>query len=331
MNTILVIGGAGYIGSHVCKALAAAGWRPIVYDDLSRGHAQAVQWGPLIRGTMQDGAKLAQALIDHRPQAVIHLAGLIEVGESVLDPLRYWQENTATSASLLQSILCHHPVPVVFSSSAAVYGNGNGICLTENAPLAPVNPYGHTKLAVEHMLSHCGAAHGLKWMALRYFNAAGASPDGEIGEAHQPESHLIPRVLMALSGEIEHFHIFGDDYPTPDGTALRDYVHVCDLADAHVQAVQYLLDGGSPQPVNIGLGHPISVREVVSAIEQVTGQAVPFRIAARRAGDPALLVADVTRAATLLGFAPRYRTVADIVRTAWAWHRGARQDWLAHR
>lgn len=321
MATVLVTGGAGYIGSHACKALAAAGHLPVVYDDLSGGHPEAVRWGPLERGDIADRGRLDEVLRRHRPQAVMHFAGLIEVGESLRDPGRYYANNVGGALALLAAMRDHGPGHIVFSSTCATYGIPERVPIGEDAPQVPVNPYGRSKLMVERMLADFGAAHGLRWAALRYFNACGADPDGETGERHDPETHLIPRALMAVSGEIERLEVFGGDYDTPDGTCVRDYVHVTDLAAAHVAALDRLLAGAEPFAVNLGTGRGFSVREVLAAVERVTGRRVPVAMAPRRPGDPARLVADPALAGRLLRFRPRYLALDDIVATAWRWHR----------
>ena len=321
---VLVAGGAGYVGSHTCKALAAAGFLPVVYDSLSTGHRGFVRWGPLIEGDLLDRETLARAFAGHRPAAVLHFAACTDVGESVEDPARYYRNNVVGALNLMDAAHAQGVVPIVFSSTCAVYGAPPAVPVREDAPLVPVNPYGHTKLAVERALCDYDAAYGLRSVRLRYFNACGADPDGEIGESHDPETHLVPRAILAAMGRLAELAVFGDDHPTPDGTPVRDYVHVCDLADAHVAAVRRLLDGGASLSVNLGTGRGLSVREIVSAVTRVTGLEVPCRLAPRRPGDPAVLVADGARARRLLGFSAPRSDVETIVRTAHAWlHRGA--------
>ena len=315
----LVTGGAGYIGSHACKALATAGFVPVVYDNLSTGHRDFVRWGPLVEGDLLDKRTLAHAFLEHRPAVALHFAACAYVGESFDDPARYYANNVIGALHLLDAARSAGNVPIVFSSSCAVYGEPDAVPIIENTVLAPVNPYGRTKLAVEHALADYEAAYDLHSVRLRYFNASGCDPDGEVGESHEPETHLVPRAILAAMGNLDEIAVFGDDYPTPDGTAVRDYVHVTDLADAHVAAVRHLLDGGDGVAVNLGTGHGFSVREVVDAVERVTGLQVPRRVAARRQGDPAVLVADGSRARRLLGFTAPHSGLETIVRTAHAW------------
>ena len=316
---VLVAGGAGYIGSHTCKALAAGGFVPVVYDNLSTGHRGFVRWGPLVEGDLLDEETLARTFAEHRPVAALHFAACAYVGESVEDPARYYRNNVVGALNLMDAARLGGNVPIVFSSTCAVYGEPRTLPITEDTPLVPVNPYGRTKLAVEQALSDYDAAYGLRSVRLRYFNACGCDPDGEVGESHDPETHLIPRAILAALGRLAELTIFGDDYPTPDGTAIRDYIHVRDLADAHVVAVRLLLGGGESISVNLGTGSGFSVREIVDAVERVTGLDVPRRIALRRPGDPAVLVADSSRAERLLGFSAAHSDVETIVRTACAW------------
>ena len=322
MSTVLVTGGAGYIGSHTCKALAEAGFNPVAFDNLSNGHAWAAQWGPLVKGDIRDSDALDAAFAAHEPSAVIHFAGLIEVGVSVRDPLSFWDANVAGSACLLQAMQRAAVETIVFSSTAAVYGAPSTVPIPETAARAPVNPYGETKAAVERMLAHQASAHGLRYAALRYFNAAGADAGGTIGEAHDPESHLIPLVLQVAQGRRASISLFGTDYDTPDGTCVRDYIHVSDLADAHVAALRALLSGRhAALTCNLGTGRGHSVREVVEVVRSVTGHAVPAIEAARRAGDPASLVADASRAERLLGWTPTRSSLPEVVASAWRWHK----------
>ncbi len=317
-GTILVTGGAGYIGSHVCKALASAGFLPLSFDDLSRGHEWAVKWGPLVRGTLLDGAALDAAMAAHRPLAIIHLAGFTYVGESVRDPLLYHTNNVAGSLSLLAAASRHGIGSLVFSSSAAVYGDPLATPIPESHPMAPINPYGFTKMAVERFLADVEVATGMRSISLRYFNAAGADPDGETGEAHDPETHLIPLVLAAVRGG-RPITLYGDDYDTPDGTCIRDYIHVTDLAEAHVLALRSLLDGGPSSALNLGTGSGLSVREIVTAAERTTGRPVPFAMGPRRPGDPPRLVSDAALAHRELGWTPRHSEIGSIIGTAWRW------------
>ena len=320
MSAILVTGGAGYVGSHACKALAAAGYTPVAYDNLGRGHRELVRWGPLEVGDLADRARLDEVFARHRPEAVMHFAAFAYVGESVQDPALYYRNNVGGTLELVEATRRAGVNALVFSSTCATYGVPERMPIDEDTPQRPINPYGATKLAIERMLADYGAAYGLRSASLRYFNAAGCDPDGETGELHDPETHVIPRVLMAAAGEIEHVEVFGTDYPTPDGTCLRDYIHVADLARGHVQALDYLQRGGATTGVNLGTGRGFSVREVIAAAEQVTGRRIPVREAPRRPGDPPVLVADPARARALLGFAPRYTELAPMVATAWRWH-----------
>ena len=316
--TILVTGGAGYIGSHVCKALAAAGFLPVSFDDLSRGHDWAVKWGPLVRGSLLDGEALDGAMADHRPAAIVHLAGFTYVGESVREPLLYYRNNVTGSLSLLEAATRHDVGALVFSSSAAVYGNPLASPIPEDHPMAPINPYGFTKMAVERFLADVEVSHGLRSVSLRYFNAAGADQEGEAGEAHDPETHLIPLVLSAVR-EGTPLTLFGTDYDTPDGTCIRDYIHVTDLAEAHVLALKSLLCGGPSRALNLGTGEGLSVREIIATAQEVTGSRVPVQVGARRPGDPPRLVSDPGRAGKSLGWTPRHSDIGTILGTAWRW------------
>jgi UDP-glucose-4-epimerase GalE len=324
MTVVLVTGGAGYIGSHACKALAARGHTPVTYDDLSHGHREAVRWGPFEQGDIGDRDRLTAVLRRHRPVAAMHFAGLIAVGESVREPAAYYRVNVGATLSLLDGLRHAGVDCVVFSSSAAVYGAPDKLPIAEDAPLAPTSPYGRSKLMVEQMLADHGRAYGLKWMALRYFNAAGADPDCEIGEDHRPETHLIPRALMAACGDIPYLELFGTDYPTADGTAVRDYIHVADLAAQHVAALDHLLAGGDGGCFNLGTGHGWSIRDVIASVERVTGRVVPLRPTGRRPGDPPVLVADPARAQAVLGMNPAFDQLDAIVDTAWNWYRRKR-------
>jgi UDP-glucose-4-epimerase GalE len=325
MKHILVTGGAGYIGSHACKALARAGYRPVTYDNLCHGHRSAVQWGPLVEGDVGDRALLERTLRQYDIAAVMHFAAFAYVGESMHRPEIYFQNNVINSMTLLEAMRAALVSNIVFSSTCATYGTPNALPITEDTPQRPVNPYGETKLMVERALHWYGQAHGLKSVALRYFNASGADPEGEIGEDHDPETHLIPLILDAALGHRVAIDIYGTDYPTADGTAVRDYIHVQDLAEAHVGALRYLLEGGpidrGPSlALNLGTGQGYSVRQVIAAAEQVTGRRVPRREMARRSGDPAVLVADPSRAAQLLGWRAVRSDLETILGTAWAWH-----------
>ena len=316
--TVLVTGGAGYIGSHACRALSAAGYQPVVYDNLSTGHRSFVA-GPLVTGDLLDGAALARAFADHKVTAVMHFAAASLVGESMTDPQKYYINNVQGTLSLLQAMRNAGCQRIVFSSTGAVYGNADSKELPEDFPCAPINPYGASKWMIERMLADYRAAYGFGAFCLRYFNASGADPAGGIGELRDNETHLIPRAMMALQGHVD-FAVFGDDYDTPDGTAIRDYVHVMDLADAHLRALQRLDEGTPSQAVNLGTGHGQSVREVVTAVSRTAGKAVPAVESPRRAGDPATLVADPARARDVLGWTCRYPDLDVIVEHAWRWH-----------
>lgn len=321
MSRILVTGGAGYIGSHCCKALAEAGFEPVVYDNLSTGHRSAVRWGRLIEGDMRDGAALAAAMRQVQPEAVMHFAALSLVGESAVHPERYYDVNVAGTLRLLDAMRAASVQRLVFSSTAAIYGEPDIVPIPETSPEQPVNTYGATKRACERMMADFNAAHGIRSVRLRYFNAAGADPAGEIGEDHDPETHLIPIVIAAALGRRPAVAIFGSDYATPDGTAIRDYIHVTDLAAAHLAALRYLLDGGASEALNLGTGRGASVEEVIARVEAVTGRSVPVRAAPRRVGDPPVLIADPRRAEALLGWRAG-RGLDAMVEDAWRWHSG---------
>ena len=319
-KNILVTGGAGYIGSHTAKALARAGYRPVTYDSLVYGHRHAVKWGPFIEGDIADTAKLERVIKDEAIDAIVHFAAFAYVGESVTKPEIYFQNNVVGSLSLLDAMRHTGVKPIVFSSTCATYGMPDRMPITEETLQRPINPYGETKLMIERALAWYGPAHDIRSVSLRYFNACGADPEGEIGEEHDPETHLIPLILDAALGKRAAIDVYGTDYPTPDGTAVRDYIHVQDLADAHVKALAYLFDGGQTTQVNLGTGTGNSVREVIDAVERVTGRPVPKREVARRAGDPPELVADPSKANSLLGWKPQMSDIDSIIRTAWAWH-----------
>jgi UDP-glucose 4-epimerase len=319
---VLVTGGAGYIGSHCCKALHTAGYHPVVYDNFSTGHRSFVT-GSLIAGDLRDGAGLARAFTGHDIVAVMHFAASSLVGESVLDPRKYYANNVGGTLSLLDAMReagCHR---LVFSSTGAVYGNADSKALPESYPCEPVNPYGASKRMIERILADYRRAYSLGSFALRYFNASGADASGAIGEKREHETHLIPRAMMALLGHLADFAVFGDDYDTPDGTAIRDYIHVTDLAAAHILALKLLMQGHRGGVLNLGTGKGFSVREILAAIAAETGRAVPYAIRPRRPGDPACLVADPSAARNTLQFRPEHSDLATIVRTAWAWHQKA--------
>ena len=317
---ILVTGGAGYIGSHTCKALARAGHVPVVFDNLSSGHADAVRWGPLQVGDILDPRALDKAFITHRPKAVIHFAGLAYVGESVIDPGRYYRVNVTGTQTLLDAMRRHGVTPIVLSSSCATYGIPAVLPISEDTPQHPVNPYGFTKKVIEQMAADYERAYGLRWVALRYFNAAGADPDGELGECHAPETHAIPLAIGAAFGTAPPFSVLGTDYPTPDGSAVRDYVHVADLADAHLRAITHLNDGGSSSAFNLATGQGTSVLALIDAVATATGRRVPLVHAARRPGDPPALYANAELARRILGWHPIYADILPMVETAVRWY-----------
>jgi UDP-arabinose 4-epimerase len=318
---VLVIGGAGYIGAHTCRALASTGFDPIAFDNLSTGHRDFVRWGPLVEGDIRNTAAVTEAVRSFEAVAAIHFAACAYVGESVVEPQKYYENNVLGTLSLLRGLFGAGCKKLVFSSTCAVYGQPERVPIDEAARPEPVNPYGRSKLMVEQILADFATAYSLNSVILRYFNACGASPEGHIGELRDPETHLIPRAMMALQGHIDDFRVFGSDYPTPDGTAIRDYVHVDDLAEAHVAALRLLLAGRRGDTFNLGTGQGYSVKQVLNAIETETGERLPAANGPRRPGDPAVLVADAARARALLGFSPRVSGLATIVRTAWAWHR----------
>lgn len=317
---ILVTGGAGYIGSHTAKALARAGYEPVVLDNLSAGHRWAVKWGPLIEGDLADSELVNRTIKDYRIEAVMHFAANLNVGESTTEPRKYFWNNVVNTLRLLDAMVDVGVRYIVFSSSAATYGDPQTIPIPEDHPTRPVNPYGETKLSMERALHWYGVAYGLRWVALRYFNAAGADLEGELGEEHDPETHLIPLVVLAALERRPYVEVFGTDYPTPDGTAIRDYIHIVDLAEAHVLALQYLLAGRESSAMNLGTGEGHSVREVIAAVGRLCQARVPTRDAPRRAGDPPVLVADARRAGKVLGWRPRYPHLDAIVQSAWNWH-----------
>lgn len=322
MPKILVTGGAGYIGSHVCRALAEAGFLPIALDDLSAGYAARVQWGPLVQADVTDAASLNAAMVAHQPSGVVHLAGKISVPESVSDPLPTYTTNTLGTLNLLGAMRAVGVRACVFSSTAAVYGTPETVPIAENAPLLPINPYGHSKRMAEQLLADAAPALNISSVALRYFNAAGATPEAGLGYDRAKPFHLLPMALLATLGRVPPLQVFGTDYATPDGTAVRDYIHVADLANAHVLALQQLLEMQGPAThlaLNLGTGHGASVRQVLDVCASVTGRPVPHTLAARRAGDPAELVADPMAAKTLLGWEPRQSDLKTLVASEWAW------------
>lgn len=318
---VLVTGGAGYIGSHVVKALRVAGYDVVVVDNLTRGHRQAVAGVPFVEADLLDRAALDWLLATYPVEAVLHFAALSQVGESQRQPGKYALNNVGGTVTLLEAMVAAGCLLLVFSSTAAVYGAPEAMPITEEYPLVPTNTYGETKLFVERMLRRFDQAHGLRSVSLRYFNAAGADPEGCLGEDHDPETHLIPLVLATALGQRPAVEIFGTDYATPDGTCIRDYVHVTDLAEAHLLALSTLASGASTTAYNLGNGSGFSVRQVIAAAERVTGRAIPVREGPRRAGDPPVLVASSARAGAELGWRPRFNELETIIGTAWEWHR----------
>jgi len=317
---ILVTGGAGYIGSHTAKALARVGHQPVVLDDLSTGHAHNVRWGPFVRASLSDASTVGKILREYEIQAVIHFAASALVRESLAHPLAYFQNNVGGTLSLLESMLSAGVNRIVFSSSCATYGLPKQVPIAEDQLQMPVNPYGESKLFVERMLQWMGKTTHLGWVALRYFNAAGADLEGELGEEHDPETHLIPSAIAVALGQREYLEVCGVDYPTPDGTPIRDYVHVTDLAVAHVSAVRHLASGRESLALNLGTGKGASVREVVAMVEKISGRTIPKRDGPRRLGDPATLVAKSELASRVLHWEPDCSNLEAIVKTAWRWH-----------
>jgi UDP-glucose 4-epimerase len=320
MTSILVTGGAGYVGSHACKELARAGYTPVVFDNLSHGHIELVKWGPIVRGDIRDSHVLMDALRIHRPSAVMHFAGLTSVEESVRNPLEYYDVNVRGTIVLLNAMFAHRVTKLVFSSSCCVYDSSLPPPFDEATPVAALNPYGHSKLMSEKIIADAASARGVSSVALRYFNACGADPEAETGEWHEPETHLIPKLLAAAAGNAAAFQIHGNDYATPDGTCVRDYVHVSDLATAHVLALEFLTGNHGPHIFNLGTGRGTSVMEVVSAAREVTGRNFPVVISRRRTGDASSLVADATRAAQILGWKAKRQSIVDNIEDAWRWH-----------
>jgi UDP-glucose-4-epimerase GalE len=320
MTNVLVTGGAGYIGSHTAMTLAAHGFRPVVLDNLSTGHEWAVKWGPLVRGNIADEKLVKETIDRYRIDGVIHFAANAYVGESIQHPDKYFQNNVVNTLSLLKAVLDSGVPNLVFSSSCTTYGTPEAIPIDEAHPQAPVNPYGESKLFIERALGWYERAYGLRFVCLRYFNAAGADPGGQLGECHDPETHLIPLAIEAALGQGPPLKIFGTDYDTHDGTAVRDYVHVCDLAEAHAGALKYLAEGGRPDAFNLGTGTGCSVRDVIKSVEKVSGRCVPAENQTRRSGDLPVLIARADKARRVLGWHPGFTNIDEIVETAWRWH-----------
>jgi len=319
-RAVLVTGGAGYIGSHAAKALHRAGYRVVVYDNFVAGHRGAVKYGELVTGDITDLALLRRTFRQHEIVAVMHFAAFLDVGESVREPAKYYRNNVGGALTVLEAMAGEGVKHFVFSSTCATYGEPIETPIAETHPQKPINSYGESKLAVERALPHFELAYGMHWVALRYFNASGADPEGEIGEDHSPEIHVIPRAIEAAIGG-PGLTVFGDDYPTPDGTCLRDYIHVSDLADAHVKALEAIVETGKSGAYNLGTGHPHSVREVIETVQRVTGRTVPWTLGPRRPGDPAVLYAAPHKAQAELHWMPRHPELESIVGTAWEWHR----------
>ena len=319
-GNILVTGGAGYIGSHTCKALASAGYTPVTFDNLVYGHKWSVKWGPLIEGDLADRTLIREVLREYNIEAVIHFAAYAYVGESMLEPGKYFRNNVINTINLLDAMVEHGVGQIVFSSTCATYGTPEHVPIDEQHPQHPVNPYGETKLIIERALHWYSLAHNIRAAALRYFNAAGADPEAGIGEDHDPETHLIPLVIETALGRRSHVEIFGTDYPTPDGSAVRDYIHVTDLATAHVQALERLKSGSENLFLNLGTGTGYSVKEVIAMVEQVSGRTVTANTAPRRPGDPAELVAANGCAGEILGWEPQHSGLQNIIETALRWH-----------
>jgi UDP-glucose-4-epimerase GalE len=322
-KSVLVTGGAGYIGAHACKALSQAGYTPITYDNFVYGHPEAVRWGPLEKGDIADRKQLEMVMQKYNPIAVMHFAAYAYVGESVENPAKYYRNNAAGTLSLLESMRNCNIDKIIFSSTCATYGMPEQIPIYESHPQNPINPYGRSKIIIEWALQDFAAAYDLKFVSLRYFNAAGADPDGEIGEDHDPETHLIPLVLAVALGRRNQLEIFGTDYATPDGTCIRDYIHVSDLADAHLLALEYLKGGGQSDVYNLGNGNGFSVKEVVAAAMKITGCDIPCLEVDRRPGDPAVLIGSSDKIRDVLGWQPRYNNLDTIITTAWQWHKKA--------
>jgi UDP-arabinose 4-epimerase len=316
---VLVTGGAGYVGSHACKALYQAGYLPVVYDSLERGNSWAVKWGPLEVGNLHDATRLREVLLKYKPVAVFHFAAYAYVGESVNKPYDYYWNNLAGSISLFNAVVNAGIKKLVFSSTCSTFGIPETVPISVDHPQRPINPYGASKLMVERVLADFESAYGLKSVSLRYFNAAGADPQSEIGEAHDPETHLVPLALFVAKGKLSSLTVFGTDYPTPDGTCVRDYVHVSDLADAHVLALDYLKRGGGTCGLNLGTGKGYSVAEVIKATTDVTGRPINVTLGPRRIGDPPYLVADPARAMQVLGWTPKYPNINNQIEHAWKW------------
>ena len=326
MTNVLVTGGAGYIGSHACKALKAAGHIPITYDNLVTGWQDAVKFGPFEKGDLLDRPRLDEVFAKHQPNAVMHFAALSQVGESMKEPAKYWRNNVSGSLNLIEAAVAAGCLDFVFSSTCATYGDQDGVTLYEENVQHPINAYGASKRAIEDMLRDFEAAYGLRHVVFRYFNVAGADPEGEVGEFHRPETHLVPLMLDAIDGKRDALTIYGTDYDTPDGTCIRDYVHVCDLVDAHVLGVRWLADGKGSRVFNLGTGSGFSVREVIDHSRNVTNRNGPVNVGVRRPGDCTRRVSGSDRAAEELGWRPTRSTLQTMITDAWRWHQMGHYD-----
>lgn len=326
MRHILVTGGGGYIGSHACKVLRASGYVPVTFDNLSTGWAEAVKFGPLVRGDLADRAALDAAFETYRPAAVMHFAAFSQVGEAMKNPGIYWRNNAVGSLNLIEAAIAHECLNFVFSSTCATYGEQDGVLLDETCAQNPLNAYGASKRAIEDMLADFGTSEGLRSVIFRYFNVAGADPDGDVGEFHQPETHLVPLILDAIAGKRDALTVYGDDYDTPDGTCIRDYVHVMDLVDAHLRGLKWLEAGKPSRVFNLGTGSGFSVREVIDHSQIVTNRQVPWNMGPRRAGDCTRLVSGSTRAMAELGWKPERSTLKAMITDAWRWHQNGHYD-----
>jgi len=320
-KSVLVTGGAGYIGAHACQTLAGAGYTPITYDNLVYGHPQSVKWGPLVEGDIGDHRRLETVLKRYKPIAVMHFAAYAYVGESVANPAKYYRNNVAGTLTLLESMRNCGIHNIIFSSTCATYGMPEQIPIGEDHPQNPINPYGRSKLIIEWILQDFATAYDFRFVSLRYFNAAGADPNADIGEDHNPETHLIPLILDVALDRRNELKIFGTDYDTPDGTCIRDYIHVCDLADAHLLALEYLRDGGQSNVFNLGNGNGFSVKEVLAAASEITGHKISCIESERRPGDPPVLIGSSDKIRKTLGWDPRHDTLEKIIETAWGWHK----------
>lgn len=326
MKTVLVTGGAGYIGSHACKALSQAGYTPVTYDNLVTGWQDAVKFGPFEQGDLMDRARLDEVFAKHQPVAVMHFAALSQVGEAMAEPAKYWSNNVTGSLTLIEAAVAAGCLDFVFSSTCATYGEHDNVVLDETTSQHPLNAYGASKRAIEDILRDFEAAHGLRHVIFRYFNVAGADPDGEVGEFHRPETHLVPLMLDAIDGKRDGLTVFGTDYETPDGTCIRDYVHVCDLVDAHVLGLDWLEQGKDSRVFNLGTGSGFSVFEVIEQSKSVTNRPVPYTVGARRAGDCTKLVSGSVRAETELGWNPKRSTLEIMISDAWRWHQNGHYE-----